>query len=288
MAFWGRTAYLSRMSNVSGYFEKIEEAAAYIQSKVTLKASLGMVLGSGLGGFAEGLDDVTAIAYADIPHFPVSSVSGHAGKLVVGSIEGQQIVVMQGRVHYYEGYSMQEVTFPVRVLAQLGVKQLLLTNAAGTVNESFAPGDVMIIRDHLNLTGDNPLIGRNDDRLGVRFPDMSEVYSSKISDTMQQVADASSFKLCSGVYAGLSGPSYETPAEIRMLRTLGADAVGMSTVAEAIVAKHGGLDVFGLSVITNYAAGMSSQPLDHQEVKDTGEMVKDKLSAFLRTLVSKL
>ncbi len=276
------------MSNVLGYFEKIEEAAAFIQSKVSLNASLGMVLGSGLGGFADGLDDVTAIAYEDIPHFPVSSVSGHAGKLVVGSIEGRQIIVMQGRVHYYEGYSMQEVTFPVRVLAQLGVKQLLLTNAAGTVNESFAPGDVMVIRDHLNLTGDNPLIGRNDDRLGVRFPDMSEVYSSAISATMREVADASGFKLCEGVYAGLSGPSYETPAEIRMLRTLGADAVGMSTVAEAIVGKHGGLDVFGLSVITNYAAGMSSQPLDHQEVKDTGEMVKDKLSAFLRTLVSKL
>ncbi len=276
------------MSNALGYFEKIEEAAAFIQSKVSLNASLGMVLGSGLGGFAEGLDDAKAIAYEDIPHFPVSSVSGHAGKLVVGSIGGRQIVVMQGRVHYYEGYSMQEVTFPVRVLAQVGVKQLLLTNAAGTVNESFAPGDVMIIRDHLNLTGDNPLMGRNDDRLGVRFPDMSEVYSSKISATMQEVADESGFKLCEGVYAGLSGPSYETPAEIRMLRTLGADAVGMSTVAEAIVGNHGGLDVFGLSVITNYAAGMSSQPLDHQEVKDTGEMVKDKLSAFLRTLVSKL
>ena len=276
------------MSEVLEYFEKIEEAAAYIRSKVELNASLGMVLGSGLGGFAEGLDDPVAISYGDIPHFPVSSVSGHAGKLVVGSIAGQQIVVMQGRVHYYEGYSMKEVTFPVRVLAGLGIKQLLLTNAAGTVNESFAPGDVMIIQDHLNLTGDNPLIGHNDERLGVRFPDMSEVYNSKISNTMRSVATDTGFELREGVYAGLSGPSYETPAEIRMLRTMGADAVGMSTVAEAIVARHGGLDVFGLSVITNYAAGMSSQPLDHQEVKETGEMVKERLSAFLRTLVAKL
>jgi purine-nucleoside phosphorylase len=215
-------------------------------------------------------------------------VSGHAGKLIVGSTGGQEIVVMQGRVHYYEGYSMKEVTFPVRVLARLGIKTLLLTNAAGTVNEGFKPGDVMLISDHLNLTGDNPLMGHNDDRLGVRFPDMSEIYDREIGKTMHKVATDTGFALCEGVYAGLSGPSYETPAEIRMLRVLGADAVGMSTVAEAIVAKHGGLRVFGLSVITNYAAGMSSTPLDHQEVKDTGEMVRERLTAFLKTLIGEL
>lgn len=276
------------MSEDLEYFEKIEEAAAFIRSKVNLTGSLGMVLGSGLGGFAEGLDNVTSISYGDIPSFPVSSVSGHAGQLVVGSIGGQEVVVMQGRVHYYEGYSMKEVTFPVRVLARLGIKTLLLTNAAGTVNEGFKPGDVMLISDHLNLTGDNPLMGPNDERLGVRFPDMSEIYDREIGKTMRKVAKDTNFELCEGVYAGLSGPSYETPAEIRMLRVLGADAVGMSTVAEAIVAKHGGLKVFGLSVITNYAAGMSSAPLDHQEVKDTGEMVKERLTAFLKTLIGEL
>jgi len=288
LAFYSVRAYLSGMSEHLEYFEKIEEAANFIRSKVNITGSLGMVLGSGLGGFAEGLDNVTSIAYGDIPSFPVSSVSGHAGKLVVGSIGGEEVVVMQGRVHYYEGYSMKEVTFPVRVLAHLGIKTLLLTNAAGTVNEGFKPGDVMVISDHLNLTGDNPLMGPNDDRLGVRFPDMSEIYDREIGKTMQKVAGDTGFELCEGIYAGLSGPSYETPAEIRMLRVLGADAVGMSTVAEAIVAKHGGLRVFGLSVITNYAAGMSSTPLDHQEVKDTGEMVKERLTSFLKSLIAEL
>ena len=276
------------MSNVVEYYDKIEEAASYIRSKVEVSSVLGMVLGSGLGGFAEALDDATSISYDEIPHFPVSSVSGHAGKLVVGCTGGRQVVIMQGRVHYYEGYSMKEVTFPVRVLARLGIKTLILTNAAGTVNEGFTPGDVMLIKDHLNLTGDNPLMGHNDDRLGVRFPDMSEIYDGKIAQTMHRVAKETEFSLCEGVYAGLSGPSYETPAEIRMLRVLGADAVGMSTVAEAIAARHGGMSVSGLSVITNYAAGMSSTPLDHQEVKDTGEMVKERLSSFLRALIGKL
>lgn len=273
------------MSDAVEYFAQIQEAATFIRSRFTPNASLGFVLGSGLGAFAEGLDDSQSVAYEDIPNFPVSSVSGHAGRFVVGSVEGQRVIVMQGRVHFYEGYSMQQVTFPVRVLAELGVKTLLLTNAAGTVNEGFAPGDVMAITDHLNLTGDNPLRGRNDERLGVRFPDMSEVYDRPLRQLMSDIATRSGFDLRNGVYAGLAGPSYETPAEIRMLRILGADAVGMSTVAEAIAARHNNVKVAGLSVITNYAAGISEKPLNHQEVQETGEMVRDRLSAFLREFI---
>ena len=247
----------------------------------------GIVLGSGLGAFAEQVADAAVIPYSDIPHFPTSSVSGHAGRLVLGKIGDARVAVMQGRVHYYEGYGLKEVTFPVRVLRALGTTNLVLTNAAGCVNEGYAPGDMMVITDHLNLTGDNPLRGPNDDALGVRFPDMSRAYNPELSAVLTAVASEQGTELRHGVYAGLLGPSYETPAEIRMLRVLGADAVGMSTVAEAIAAVHGGLRVAGLSVITNYAAGMSQDTLSHDEVKETGLMVEEKICKLLALAVQR-
>ena len=269
------------MSDVLSYFERIEEAAAFIREKMDAPINTGVVLGSGLGAFADSVSGSVVIPYSEIPHFPLSSVSGHAGQLVLGKIGETSVAVMQGRVHYYEGYDLAEVTFPVRVLRALGVTNLLLTNAAGCVNTEYAPGDMMVITDHLNLTGDNPLRGPNDPNLGARFPDMSAAYSPKLCEVFDTVAQEQDIELRHGVYAGLMGPSYETPAEIRMLRVLGADAVGMSTVAEAIAAVHGGLRVGGISVITNFAAGMSSEPLSHEEVKETGLMVQDKICRLL-------
>ena len=287
MALLALARYQFPMSTSLSYFERVEEAAAFIRSKVGDAITTGIVLGSGLGAFAERVTGATIIPYTDIPHFPLSSVSGHAGRLVLGTMGEASVAVMQGRVHYYEGYDLKQVTFPVRVLRALGVSNLILTNAAGCVNEGFVPGDMMVITDHLNLTGDNPLRGPNEAKVGERFPDMSRAYSRQLSEVMDAVASEQGIELKHGVYAGLMGPSYETPAEIRMLRVIGADAVGMSTVAEAIAAVHGGLRVAGLSVITNYAAGMSQESLSHEEVKETGLMVEEKISKLLANVVEK-
>ena len=287
VALTGLARYQCRMSDSLNYVERVEQAAALIRSKMGEPVSTGIVLGSGLGAFADQVTDATVIPYDEIPHFPTSSVSGHAGRLVLGTLGNTRVAVMQGRVHYYEGYALKEVTFPVRVLRALGATNLVLTNAAGCVNEGYAPGDMMVITDHLNLTGDNPLRGPNDDAFGVRFPDMSKAYSPDLSAILDAVAAEQGTELRHGVYAGLMGPSYETPAEIRMLRVLGADAVGMSTVAEAIAAVHGGLRVVGLSVITNYAAGMSQDTLSHEEVKETGLMVEEKICKLLVAAVER-
>jgi purine-nucleoside phosphorylase len=264
---------------------QIQEAAKAVQLHMSTKPKVGLVLGSGLGAFTTRIKDRKIISYKEIPHFPVSSVVGHAGELVLGSIGGVACAVMSGRVHYYEGYDMREVTFPMRVLWALGIEAVLLTNAAGASNPSYEPGDFMIITDHLNLTGVNPLRGPNDDKLGPRFPDMSSAYGAKGRRALHEAARGVGVSLHEGVYAGLAGPSYETPAEIRMLQRLGADAVGMSTVGEVIVAAHAGLRVAGLSVITNRAAGLGHAALSHDEVKEVGERAKEPLSNILEKAV---
>lgn len=256
--------------------EQIQEAAAYIAKVTDIKPQIGLILGSGLGVLADLIENPTVIDYKDIPHFPVSTVEGHAGELVIGQVKGKNVVVMKGRFHLYEGYGVETVTFPIRVLKKLGVETLIVTNAAGGINTSFGPGDLMVITDHLNLTGGNPLVGPNDPEFGVRFPDMSEAYSKKLCQLARRVAEEQQFVIREGVYAGLIGPTYETPAEIRMLRTLGADVVGMSTVSEVIVARHAGLQVLGFSCVSNMAAGILDQPLSHAEVMETTERVKAK------------
>lgn len=258
-------------------YEQIQSAAEHVQKTAGSsyqQPKVGVVLGSGLGAFARCVSSHTVIPYREIPEFPQSSVTGHKGELLLGSIENIPVAVMSGRVHFYEGYSMDRVTFPVRVLAALGADVLLVTNAAGGANPTYAPGDFMIITDHINLTGQNPLIGHNDDRMGPRFPDMTEAYSVRGRDVLRRAAKAVGVSVHEGVYAGLSGPSYETPAEIRMLQKIGADAVGMSTVSEVIVARHAGMEVVGMSVITNRAAGLSEEPLSHEEVKEVGARVE--------------
>ncbi len=263
----------------------IQEAKRFIESKITTVPQMGLILGSGLGILADEITDPVKIAYSDIPHFPVSTVEGHAGQFVFGKLGGKNVVAMQGRFHYYEGYSQQQTTFPVRVMKALGVENLLLTNAAGGVNTGFKPGDLMIITDHLNMSGNNPLIGKNMDEMGPRFPDMSEVYSRKLVAGIEAAGARLDIPLQKGVYVIMSGPSYETPAEIRMLRTLGADAVGMSTVPEAIIANHCGMAVCGISCITNMAAGILDQPLNHQEVMETAEMVKVRFIELVKEIV---
>ncbi|PZE22009.1 purine-nucleoside phosphorylase [Paenibacillus xerothermodurans] len=267
---------------------KIKEAAAYIRSKYTAAPEIGLILGSGLGVIADLVEQATVIAYNDIPHFPVSTVEGHAGELLLGTIHGKHVLLMKGRFHMYEGYGVDVVSFPVRVMKELGVKTLIVTNAAGGVNTSFEVGDLMLIKDHINFTFRNPLIGPNFNELGVRFPDMSEAYSRRLRDTARAVAAEQGIKLQEGVYIGLLGPTYETPAEIRMMRTLGADAVGMSTVAEVIVARHAGIEVLGFSCISNMAAGILDQPLSHEEVMETTERVKPKFLQLILGIVAKL
>jgi purine-nucleoside phosphorylase len=242
---------------------------------------LGVILGSGLGGFADTLERATAIDYRELPDFPTSSVVGHAGRLVLGWRGAVPVVVMQGRVHFYEGYQPWQVAFPARVLCRLGIRHLTVTNAAGGINLAFRPGDLMAVTDHLNLAGYNPLIGPNDERLGPRFPDMSHAYDPVYLGVLKAAAAAEGVDLKQGVYASLAGPSYETPAEIRMLRTLGADAVGMSTVPEVIVAVHMGVKVTGISCITNLAAGIGQQKLTHDEVAETANQVKGTFMSLL-------
>ncbi|GIO65301.1 purine-nucleoside phosphorylase [Paenibacillus sp. FSL M7-1455] len=266
----------------------IREAAAYIQGKTGLKPEVGLILGSGLGVLADLIQDGISIPYQDIPHFPVSTVEGHDGELLLGTIEGRAVVMMKGRFHMYEGYGPEVTAFPVRVMKELGVQSLLVTNAAGGVNTSYKPGDLMVISDHINLTGRNPLIGPNDSALGVRFPDMSEGYSRRLRQTLKTIAAAKGIEVQEGVYAGMLGPSYETPAEIRMLRTLGADAVGMSTVSETIVARHAGLEVLGISCISNMAAGILDQPLSHDEVMETTDLARDKFLSLVLAVIPQM
>lgn len=262
--------------------QNIKEAAGYIREKYPVAPEIGLILGSGLGVLADLVEDAVTIPYEDIPNFPVSTVEGHAGELLLGTIGGRNVLLMKGRFHMYEGYGVDTVSFPVRVMKELGVQKLLVTNAAGGVNTSYSPGDLMVIRDHINFTFRNPLIGPNFGELGVRFPDMSEAYSRRLREVAKSVAAEQGLTLQEGVYLGLLGPSYETPAEIRMIRALGGDAVGMSTVSEVLVARHAGIEVLGFSCISNMAAGILDQPLSHEEVIETTERVKQ---TFLKLIV---
>ena len=263
-------------------YEQLQETAAAIRARAPgFLPKVGIILGSGLGEFADGFEGKVSIPYADLPNFPTSSVPGHAGRLVLGKVGGEPVVAMQGRVHYYEGFTPAQVAFPARVLCSLGIQALVVTNAAGGINLDFAPGDLMVITDHLNLSGWNALTGHNDERVGPRFPDMSSAYNPTLRELLFEAAKKRGVSLRQGVYAILSGPSYETPAEIRMLRTLGADAVGMSTVPEVIAAAHMGVPVAGVSCITNLAAGIGHKPLSHGDVAETANRVKDVFSSLL-------
>jgi purine-nucleoside phosphorylase len=270
------------------YYDKVKEAADAVRARVRGLPQIGIVLGSGLGDFASAPTDAVSMPYADLPHWPASNVVGHEGRLVVGTVKGKTIAALSGRCHVYEGHDLRAVTFAIRVLGLLGVKTLVLTNAAGGVNTGFSRGALMVIDDHINLIGDNPLLGRNDDRFGPRFPDMTEVYSSRLRKVADEAGRAVKLLLPHGVYAALLGPSYETPAEIRYLRAIGADAVGMSTVPEAIVARHMGLDVLGISCITNMAAGVLPQPLDHAEVLETTRRVRGPFIGLLEAIIERL
>jgi purine-nucleoside phosphorylase len=266
----------------------IDEAAAFIRSTTDVRPEIGLILGSGLGVLGDELEDAVTIPYEDIPHFPVSTVEGHAGELLIGKLQGRSVVLMRGRFHMYEGYEPERTALPVRVMKALGVTTLLVTNAAGGVNLEYKPGNLMLISDHINLTGRNPLIGPNDNALGVRFPDMSDAYSRRLRTIAKETAKELGFSVQEGVYVGLLGPNYETPAEIRMLRTLGVDAVGMSTVSEVIVARHSGIEVLGISCISNMAAGILDQPLSHQEVIETTEMVKDQFLSLVLSVIPRI
>jgi len=269
-------------------YERAEKAARVIRARTDADVPVAIVLGSGLGAFADELTDSTSIRYDEIPSFARATVEGHAGRLVIGKTNNITVVAMQGRFHFYEGYSLEEVTFPIRVLKLLGVRTLILTNAAGSLNTEFTPGSLMVITDHINLIGVNPLIGPNDDRFGPRFPDLTSVYARRLQDIVINEANAIGLDMRRGIYAALSGPSYETPAEIHMVRTLGADAVGMSTVPEAIVARHMNMEVIGISCITNLAAGVSNRPVDHSQVIATGERVRAEFTELLRRVVARL
>lgn len=282
-------------------YEKAVEAAEFIRSKYGKDLQTAIVLGSGLGAFADDVSDAVRIPYEEIPHFARSTVQGHAGQLVLGEVEGVPVAVQQGRFHFYEGYDMEQVMFPMRVFGQIGVKNVILTNAAGSLSTEMRPGSLMLISDHLNMMGVNPLRGENDERFGPRFPDMTEVYAKNL----QQIAIAEAGDIAKerfrngsdeeltdflhrGVYCALSGPTYETPSEIHLYRLLGADAVGMSTVPEAIAARHQGMNVLGISCITNFGAGMTTEPINHQEVMETGARVAEIFKELLRRIIQRM
>lgn len=267
--------------------KRIDEAAAKVLA-VCGKADIGVILGSGLGDYAEALEDAVKLPYSEIPGFPRSTVAGHAGMWCCGTLYGKRVVMMQGRFHYYEGYGMKDVTLPVRVMQKIGVKTLIVTNAAGGVNLDYHPGELMVIGDMFSMTAQNPLIGPNLDAFGPRFPDMSCAFDKELRALAHECANEQGFALREGVYAQMTGPTYETPAEIRMLRTLGADAVGMSTVPEVVVARHGGMRVLGVSCITNMAAGILDQPLNHAEVTETANRVKGQFRALLDAVIEKM
>lgn len=274
------------------YLQHIREAAAYLKNKLNGKQpTVGLILGSGLGDLAEQAEDAVSVSYDEVPHFPVSTVEGHAGRFVVGTLEGKTVIVMQGRFHFYEGYAMKKVVFPVYVMRQLGVRTMVITNAAGGMNRSFRAGDLMLIRDHINMTGDNPLIGPNFKELGVRFPDMSEAYSRTLRKLAHRLAaeikgaGGAPLTLQEGVYCGISGPTYMTPAELTMLAKLGGDAVGMSTVGEVIAARHAGVEVLGISCITDMAIGEELEPLTHEQVMEVANRTKPKFQQLVRAFV---
>ena len=272
--------------NYTAMIDKIRKTADYLLEKTGCRPVAGIILGSGLGGLVNSLNISHSISYSDIPEFLTSTVEGHAGKLIFGTLEGKQVVAMQGRFHYYEGYPMQEVTFPVRVMKMLGIEYLFLSNAAGGLNPSFEVGDLMIIRDHINMFPENPLRGKNIDELGTRFPEMSEVYSRKLIGKAKRIAVDNNIKIQSGVYIGSPGPTLETPAEYRMFRILGADATGMSTVPEVIVARHMGITCFGISVITNLTeASEMEKPTTHDEVQNVAGTAEPKMTLIFRELI---
>ncbi|HET7521695.1 MAG TPA: purine-nucleoside phosphorylase [Bacillales bacterium] len=265
---------------------KMKEAVNAIQKRANTAPKTGLILGSGLGDLAEEIENAVKIKYEEIPHFPVSTVAGHAGQLVIGKLHDVPVVAMQGRFHFYEGYSMHEVTFPVRVMKGLGVDTLVVTNACGGMNSDFQAGDLMIIEDHLNMTGTNPLIGANDETLGPRFPDMSRAYDPDMIQLAENEAERLGITVQKGVYAGISGPSFMTPAELKMLRTLGADAVGMSTVPETIVANHAGIKVLGISCVTDMAIAEDLEPLTHEQVVATADRTKPKFIKLVKAVVA--
>jgi purine-nucleoside phosphorylase len=271
---------------IADEYERAEEAAQFIFSRTPLRPRIALVLGSGLGPFADEFTEPAKVPYAEIPHFPQPTAIGHAGQLVVGKVEGIPVAGMQGRVHLYEGYSVKEVSFPVRVFARMGVKALILTNAAGGIK--FVQGRLVVIRDHINLQGVNPLAGFNDERFGPRFPDMTSAYDKRFREMAVGQGNRSGIGIDEGVYAALAGPSYETPAEIRYLRTIGADLVGMSTVPEVIAARHCDMRVLGISCVTNAAAGILDQPLNHREVLETAARVKGEFIALLKAVLPKI
>ncbi len=265
--------------------ESVRAAADYIRGRISISPRIGLILGSGLGVLGNDLPDAETIEYSEIPGFPVSTVEGHAGRLVFGDLGGKPVMIMQGRFHYYEGYSMDEVVFPVRVMKLLGVEAVIVTNAAGGVNTGFEPGELMLITDHIKLFTDSPLRGPNIGEFGPRFNDMSAAYTPELQELARDVARREGIVLREGVYAHMAGPSFETPAEIRMLRTLGADAVGMSTVPEVITAVHAGIRVLGISAVSNMAAGILDQPLNHEEVMETGRLVQDTFIRLVKAIV---
>lgn len=269
-------------------FARVEEAAAHIRGRCGALPDTAVVLGSGLGDFADRLTDATPLPYAELPHWPAATVVGHGGRLVIGNLGGRRVAALAGRAHFYEGHDLGTVVFPVRVMGRLGVQRVILTNAAGGINTRFAQGALMIIDDHINLLGANPLLGPNDDRLGARFPDMSEVYSWRLRKIAYAAAAAQKVSVTHGVYVATHGPSYETPAEIRFFRSMGADAVGMSTVPEAIAARHMGLEVLGISCITNMAAGILPGTLNHDEVMETARRVRGSFISLLEGILARL
>lgn len=274
----------------SSIFDRAQTSARFIRERINAEVDVAVVLGSGLGAFAETLEDKAIVPYEEIPDFARSTVEGHSGRLIVGKLPGTSIsvAVMQGRFHYYEGYSLDEVTLPIRAFGAMGVKKLALTNAAGGVNHSFKAGDLMLISDHINLMMLSPLRGQHDNRLGERFPDMSEVYSREYRRIAKEVAAEQGVRLTEGIYMSLQGPNYETPAEIRMMRLLGADAVGMSTVPEAIVARQMGMQTLGISLITNAAAGIEDAPINHAEVMEMGHRVSNQFCELLTKIIVRM
>lgn len=265
--------------------EKIKEASAFIETKLDKTPNMAVILGTGLGGLVDCIENKKTIKYSDIPYFPVSTVLGHAGEFVTGYIGNKYIMAMNGRFHYYEGYPLEMVTFPVRVMKALGMDDIIITNAAGGMNPTFEPGDIMIIEDHINFLSNNPLLGKNYDELGPRFPDMSEAYNKKLITVAENSAKKLEIKVQKGVYLAVSGPCYETPAELKMMRLMGADAVGMSTVPEVIVANHAGMKVLGISVITDMAVADSLVPLDHERVVATADKAKEKLTVLVKDII---
>lgn len=284
----GRERRRNRRGGGSPAYAQAGRAAQYIQSRTRLRPQIAVVLGSGLGGFADQCTDVVRIGYERIPYFPLPTVTGHPGRLIVGRVRGVPVATMQGRVHLYEGFSPEQVIFPMRVLGRLGIRAAILTNAAGAISAEYRNGDFVLLRDHINLQGSNPLAGANDERFGARFPDLTEIYRERYRKFARQEAERLGLQTPEGVYAAVHGPSFETPAEIGYLRTIGADLVGMSTVPEAIAAAHLGMRVLGISCVTNPAAGMGQRPIREEEVLETGERVQARLSSLLAALIPRI